>query len=133
MPGGYGSTDASGGAQQQGNAVKWVYARPNGGALEFWINEDGRVAQIAASGRTGTATTAKGIKLGSTYSQVLKAYGPAETYRTSNVAPEVAAVLGLNRASYRKAARDRVASFARRQPEGLTRAPASAAQTCCSA
>jgi hypothetical protein len=110
--GGYGSTDATGGAGQQGNAVKWVYARPNGGALEFWINEDGRVAQIAVSGRTGNANTSKGIKLGSSYSSVLNAYGPAEAYRTSTVAPEVAAVLGLDRSVKKAKDRDRLASFA---------------------
>jgi hypothetical protein len=93
--------------------VKWVYARPNGGSLEFWINEDGRVAQIAATGRTGAAITSKGTKLGSTYAQVLKAYGPPETYSTSNVAPEVAAVMGLNREQKKKTkGRDALVGYA---------------------
>lgn len=118
-PGGYGGgyggdASATGGATQQGNAVKWVYARPNGGSLEFWINEDGRVAQIAATGRSGNAVTAKGTRLGSSYAQVLKAYGPAEMYQTSTVSPEVAAVMGLDReANKRKTrSRDQLAAFA---------------------
>jgi len=111
--GGYGDPSAAG-SGQQGNAVKWVYARPNGGSLEFWINEDGRVAQIAATGRTGNAVTSRGARLGSDYKQVLKAYGPPETYLTSTVAPEVAAVLGLNRnVNKGKAkARDQLAAYA---------------------
>jgi hypothetical protein len=115
MGGGYGAGDPSaGGAGQQGNAVKWVYARPNGGSLEFWINEDGRVAQIAATGRTGNAITSKGARLGSSYSQVLKLYGAPETHQTSTVSPEVAAVMGLNKnVSKQKArARDQLSSYA---------------------
>jgi hypothetical protein len=105
--GGYGGDPNAAGGGQQGNAVKWIYARPNGGSLEFWINEDGRVAQIAATGRTGSAVTSKGIKLGSSYAQALKAYGPPETYQTSPVAPEVAVVLGLNRNVDKKEGRAR--------------------------
>jgi hypothetical protein len=109
--GGYG--DAGGGAVQQGNAVKWVYMRPGGGSLEFWINEDGRVAQIAATGRTGSARTSKGVQLGSGYSQVMKAYGVPETHRTSPVPPEVATVLGLGKNQRKDAARQaRTAAYA---------------------
>jgi hypothetical protein len=110
--GGYGGDPSAAGGGQQGNAVKWVYARPNGGSLEFWINEDGRVAQIAATGRTGTATTSKGVRLGSTYSQVLKLYGAPETHRTSSVPPEVAAVMGLNRDANKQKRRDQLSSYA---------------------
>jgi hypothetical protein len=112
--GAYGATGDTSGASQQGNAVKWVYVRPNGGTLEFWINEDGRVAQIAASGPSGTAVTSKGIKLGSTYAQVLTSYGPAEMYRDAPVAPEVAAVLGLGRSAKEKGRRGRLADYAQR-------------------
>jgi hypothetical protein len=113
--GGYGTPgDTSGGAVQQGNAVRWIYIRPNGGALEFWINEDGRVAQIAASGSSGTAVTSKSVKLGSSYAQVLTSYGPAEMYRDAPVAPEVAAVLGLGRSKQNKARRGRLADYAQR-------------------
>jgi hypothetical protein len=114
MGGGSGGDPRAAGGGQQGHAVKWVYARPAGGSLEFWINEDGRVAQIAATGRTGTAVTSKRIRLGSTYSQVLKAYGAPETHRTSTVPPEVAAVMGLNRDANKKKARsrDQLASYA---------------------
>jgi hypothetical protein len=111
--GGYGATgDTSGGAVQQGNAVKWVYVRPDGGSLEFWINEDGRVAQIAATGHTGTAVTSKGLKLGSSYSQVLTSYGVPEIHRTSPVPPEVAAVMGLGQSKQQKARRQRLAQWA---------------------
>jgi hypothetical protein len=115
MGGGYGGGDpTAGGVSQQGNAVKWVYARPKGGSLEFWINEDGRVAQIAATGPTGAAVTSKGVKLGGTYSQALKAYGPPEMHQTSTVSPEVAAVMGLDRKANQKRARsrDQLAAFA---------------------
>jgi hypothetical protein len=113
-PGGYGGEIGAAGSGQQGNAVKWVYARPNGASLEFWINEDGRVAQIAATGRTGNAVTSKGIRLGSDYKQVLKAYGPPESYTTSPVAPEVAAVMGLHRdvSKQRGRQRDQLAAYA---------------------
>jgi hypothetical protein len=105
-PGGYGGGDGTttgGGVLAQGNAVQWVYLRPGGASLEFWINEDGRVAQIAATGRTGNAVTSKGVKLGSTYPQVLKAYGMAELHRYSTVPPDMARIMGLGQADRKKA------------------------------
>lgn len=113
--GGYGAAGGdTSGQVQQGNAVKWVYVRPNGGSLEFWINEDGRVAQIAASGPSGAAITSKGVKLGSSYAQVLTTYGPAEMYRDAPVPPEVSAVLGLGRSKQAKDRRGRLTAYAQR-------------------
>lgn len=81
------------GQPQQGpeysNAVLWVYRRPGNLRLEFLINEDGRVAQISAAAPTdkplkstpAALRTARGVTLGSTYAQVLGAYGNPERYR----------------------------------------------------
>ena len=71
------------------NAVLWIYKRPGGLRLEFLINEDGRVAQISAAAPTdkplknvpANARTSRGVTLGSTYTQVVGAYGNPERYR----------------------------------------------------
>lgn len=89
--GGFG--DGGGSAASQGpeyaNAVLWIYKRPGNIRLEFLINEDGRVAQISAAAPTDKPLktvppgirTAHGVTLGSTYGQVLAAYGNPERYR----------------------------------------------------
>jgi hypothetical protein len=58
-----------------GNAAIWIYNRPGGVTFEFLINEDGLVAQISLSGRSYNAALSRGIRLGSSYSQLLNIYG----------------------------------------------------------
>lgn len=58
--------------------VTLVYNRPNGGSLEFTISPDKRVVQIRETGYSGTYGTARGIKLGTSYSAVVAKYGYPE-------------------------------------------------------
>jgi hypothetical protein len=97
--GGFG---APGGGGQQGNvrvgnAALWTYQMPNGVTYDFLINEDGLVAQITVTGRSSSARTAKGIGLGSSYSEVLSKYGFPEQQLLTPVA---AAGIQQNRMSY---------------------------------
>lgn len=94
MPGGEGG-EVPGAAQQQlpefSTAVLWIYKRDDmkGGKgtirLEFLINEDGRVAQIAVAAPAGKTypgvRTSKGIALNTSYQRVLEAYGFPEKTR----------------------------------------------------
>ncbi len=102
MPGGIPGEGAFGaegaglpGAGQQlpefSTAVLWIYKRNDvkGGKdtvrLEFLINEDGRVAQIAVAAPAGKSypgvKTSKGVALNSSYQKVLEAYGFPEKTR----------------------------------------------------
>ena len=58
--------------------VTLVYDRPKGGSLEFTISPDKRVIQIRETGYTGAFGTARGIRLGTSYSAVVARYGYQE-------------------------------------------------------
>ena len=58
--------------------VTLVYNRANGGSLEFTISPDKRVVQIRETGYLGAYGTARGIKLGTSYSAVVARYGYPE-------------------------------------------------------
>ena len=58
--------------------VTLIYNRANGGTLEFTISPDKRVIQIRETGYTGAYGTARGIKLGTSYSAVVAKYGYQE-------------------------------------------------------
>ncbi|MBI3909616.1 MAG: hypothetical protein HY320_01625 [Armatimonadetes bacterium] len=93
--GGFGGAGQRGGAglfggQPQENmpavssALLWRYNKAGDVRLEFLVNEDGRVAQISVAAPPGKAfpqaRTSKGVSLGSSYMQVLNAYGfPEQT------------------------------------------------------
>ena len=70
-----GATDATGAALPAKQVVTLVYDRALGGDLEFTISPDKRVVQIRETGYSGAFGTARGIKLGTTYSQVVARYG----------------------------------------------------------
>jgi hypothetical protein len=70
--------------------VTWVYYRKvnnNQIAYEFLIGPNGNVSQIRVSGyKGGNATTNRKIVLGSTYQDVVRAYGyPEEHYQVGNI------------------------------------------------
>jgi hypothetical protein len=58
--------------------VTLIYNRPNGGSLEITISPDKRVVQIRETGYSGAYGTARGIKLGTSYSAVVARYGYPE-------------------------------------------------------
>ncbi len=64
-------------------AVTLVYNRANGGSLEFTISPDKRVVQIRETGYNGAYGTARGIRLGTSYSAVLARYGYPENTEIS--------------------------------------------------
>jgi len=78
--GGYpgGGTDATGAALPVKQAVTLIYDRAMGGDLEFTISPDQRVVQVRETGYKGAYGTARGIKLGTTYAQVIAHYGSPE-------------------------------------------------------
>ena len=76
--GGGGGADASGAALPGRQTVTLIYDRPLGGDLEFTISPDKRVVQIRETGYSGAYGTARGIKLGTKYSQVIARYGYQE-------------------------------------------------------
>lgn len=82
--GGGGGAGAMGGAS--GEAVtftRWVYDR-GGSRYSFIVNRFGQVVQIEAVGLADARVrTARGIKLGATFGDILKAYGPPESYEIS--------------------------------------------------
>ncbi len=63
--------------------VTLIYNRPNGGSLEFTISPDKRVVQIRETGYSGSYGTARGIKLGTSYSAVVAKYGYPENTEIS--------------------------------------------------
>lgn len=77
-PGGGGATDATGAALPGKQTVTLIYDRALGGDLEFTISPDKRVVQIRETGYSGSYGTARSIKLGTTYSQVVARYGYPE-------------------------------------------------------
>ena len=85
-PGGGGGTDATGGALPVKQAVTLIYDRAMGGDIEFTISPDQRVVQIRETGYKGAYGTARGIKLGTTYAQVIAHYGsPENTFLTGPI------------------------------------------------
>jgi hypothetical protein len=94
-PGGFGGLGGGGGAAggfgqtvsplSNEQEVTWVYNRKNGNSVvsyEFLIGPAGEVAQIRVSGYLGSqAKTKRGIVLGSTYKDVVRAYGQPEDYQ----------------------------------------------------
>lgn len=58
--------------------VTLVYDRAKGGSLEFTVSPDKRVIQIRETGYSGSYGTARGIRLGTTYSAVVARYGYPE-------------------------------------------------------
>ncbi|HUV03668.1 MAG TPA: hypothetical protein VMX94_01015 [Armatimonadota bacterium] len=66
--------------------VTWIYKFPRNKTLEFIISPDGRVVQIAAYGVDWPGiSTAKGIRLGQTYKDVLLKYGFPESHERAGV------------------------------------------------
>ena len=63
--------------------VTLIYNRANGGSLEFTISPDKRVVQIRETGYNGAYGTARGIKLGTSYSAVVGRYGYPENTEIS--------------------------------------------------
>ena len=84
--GGGGGTDPTGAALPGKQAVTLVYDRALGGTLEFTISPDKRVVQIRETGYSGAFGTARAIRLGTTYSQVVARYGyPENTYIAGSI------------------------------------------------
>lgn len=83
MPGGPATPGGNPGDQQQSvveEEVTWTYDLSDGTTLEFIISETGRIIQVTVGGDrpyTGSRTS-KGIKLGSSYKDVLFKYGYPE-------------------------------------------------------
>lgn len=85
-PGGGGGTDATGAALPVKLPVTLIYDRALGGDLEFTISPDKRVVQIRETGYSGSYGTMRGIRLGTTYAQVIARYGsPENTYITGPI------------------------------------------------
>ena len=78
-PGTPGTTEKA--AEQQ---VTWRYEFASGIALDFNISAGGTVMQITVSGRTAwpLSKTARGIKLGASYKDVLLKYGYPESHES---------------------------------------------------
>lgn len=83
-PGSQGGTQAL--SKPSAPEVTWIYRFPKNRTLEFVINPDGVVIQIAAYGVEwpGLATS-KGIKLGSTYRDVILKYGYPESHQRTGL------------------------------------------------
>ena len=85
---GYGpGTPATGQATATEQQITWRYAFPSGITLDFLISAGGTVTQITAAGRTPwpLSKTARGIKLGNSYKEVLFKYGYPETHESLGV------------------------------------------------
>lgn len=67
--------------------IRWIYKFPKNKTLEFIINPDGRVMQIAAFGADWSSIrTSKGIILGtSTYKDLLTKYGFPESHERAGI------------------------------------------------
>ncbi len=82
-PGGAGIPGGAGAARRSAppkQPVTLIYDRPNGGSLEFTISPDKRVIQIRETGYVGAYGTSRGIKLGTSYAQVVARYGYPEDH-----------------------------------------------------
>lgn len=87
MPGGMPGAPGAPGAQPSDSVVEeevtWTYDLSDGTTLEFLISQTGRIIQITVGGDrpyTGSRT-AKGIKLGSSYKDVIFKYGYPEGHQ----------------------------------------------------
>jgi hypothetical protein len=82
--GGFGGAAAGQAMPEYSNAILWIYDRKPT-RLEFLINEDGRIAQISVAAPSGKtfpgARTSRGVTLGSSFGQVMAAYGNPERHR----------------------------------------------------
>jgi len=84
--GGLKSSDAGGGAGGGGTAtqvqyVRWIYRLSPSNSVNFVLNKFNKVVQIEVIGVSNPkAKTSKGIRLGSTLSQVITAYGNPDGY-----------------------------------------------------
>lgn len=90
MPPGFGGPNMGGpqqqGGQTGGREVTWIYRFAKNRQLDFIVDPEGRVLQIAAFGVEWSGMkTAKGIGLGSSYKQVILAYGFPETHEKSGI------------------------------------------------
>ncbi|MBP6963970.1 MAG: hypothetical protein KBC96_06150 [Armatimonadetes bacterium] len=88
MPPGLAMPGAPQAQAQQANAreITWIYRFSQNRTLEFIIDPEGRVLQITAVGAQWSGLrTAKGIILGSTYKQVIMAYGFPESHERSGI------------------------------------------------
>lgn len=76
----------SGGATPQGGQyVVWIYQYPKKGITNvFVLDEEGRIVQIGQAGSQPSAKTARGLGIGSTYSDVVRAYGFPERHDRVN-------------------------------------------------
>jgi len=69
-----------------GREITWIYNFAKNKTLEFLLDPEGRVLQIAAYGVEWKGLkTAKGITLGDTYKQVILAYGFPETHEQMGI------------------------------------------------
>lgn len=72
--------------QQAGQQVTWVYKFAKGRTMELLINPDGIVVQITVYGSNWPSVrTTKGIKLGSTYKDLIMKYGYPESQAQQGV------------------------------------------------
>jgi hypothetical protein len=86
-PGGFGGFGGGqAGGVTVGNAALYTYRKQGGVTYEFLINEDGLVAQISVSGKKADARMGQGIKLGSSYADVLRTYGYPQTHLMTSLA-----------------------------------------------
>ena len=72
--------------QASAREITWIYRFSQNRTLEFIIDPEGRVLQITAVGVEWSGLrTAKGVVLGSTYKQVIMAYGFPESHEKSGI------------------------------------------------
>ncbi len=73
-------------SKPMGREVTWIYRFAKNKTLEFIIDAEGRVLQIAAYGVEWPGLrTSKGTHLGSTYKEVILAYGFPETHERAGI------------------------------------------------
>ena len=83
-PGGYAPGAPATAEKTAEQQVTWRYEFTSGVALDFNISAGGSVMQITVSGRTPwpLSKTARGIKLGASYKEVLFKYGYPESHES---------------------------------------------------
>lgn len=87
-PPAFGAPNVAGNQQSQGGGreVTWIYRFDKNKSLEFIIDPEGRVLQIAAFGvEWPSMKTAKGITLGASYKQIILTYGFPESHERSGI------------------------------------------------
>jgi hypothetical protein len=79
-PDGRGGGGVGGGSSEQTELTRWIYKR-NNSKYGFVMDKFNRVIQIEAIGLKNTrATTSRGITFGSSFAQIIKAYGAPDGY-----------------------------------------------------